>query len=164
MDSSSMHKKQAKKYESQRFFLLLNFGLFSFADEKSIIKFWRHGYGDLSEIVNDRKIVLRSMNFCFLVLCFHERNFFRDFRARTLKMVWNIQYSALEKNSGWMCVRACVKTSKNLNICISGITQLIELKFDIEVKPKCLFLPYNFCRNWLTHWDFITFRVFEKCL
>ena len=28
-----------------------------------------------------------------------------------------------------MCVRAYVKTSKNSNVCISGITQLIELKF-----------------------------------
>ena len=36
-------------------------------------------------------------------------------------------------------MRACVKTSKNSNVCISGISQLIELKFDMEVKPKCPF-------------------------
>ena len=44
-------------------------------------------------------------------------------------MVWNVRESGLEKTSEWMYVRACIKTSKNLNIYISGITQPIELKF-----------------------------------
>ena len=51
-------------------------------------------------------------------------------------MMWNVQKSGLEKMSGWMCVRACFKTSKNSNVCISGITQPIELKFGMEIKPK----------------------------
>ena len=36
-------------------------------------------------------------------------------------------------------MRACVKTPKNSNVCIPGITQPIEMKFGIQVKPKCPF-------------------------
>ena len=74
----------------------------------------------------------------------------------------NVQKSGLEKISKWMCVRAGVETSKNSNICISGITQSIELKFSTEVKPKWPFLQYNFCRNWLAYWDFMRFWIFWK--
>ena len=31
-----------------------------------------------------------------------------------------------------MCVRTCVRTSENSNICISGITQPVELKFEVS--------------------------------
>ena len=54
-------------------------------------------------------------------------------------------------------VRACVKTSKNLNVCILGITRPIELKIGLRIK-----LQYNFCRDWLTDWDFTTFVIFWK--
>ena len=44
----------------------------------------------------------------------------------------------------YMCVRvyvcACVKTSENSNVCISGITRLIGLESVIDAKPKCSFL------------------------
>ena len=64
-------------------------------------------------------------------------------------MVWNVQKSGLEK----MCVgraglRAYVKT------------QSIKLKFGLEVKPKYPFLEYNFCRNSLADWNFMTFWIF----
>ena len=36
-------------------------------------------------------------------------------------------------------MRAYIKTSKNSNVYISGITQPIEMKFGMEVKPKCPF-------------------------
>ena len=67
-------------------------------------------------------------------------------------MVWNVHKSGVEKKSPWTvcmpaCLRTCVKISKNSNVCISRSTQPIELKFGMEVKPKCLFVRYNFCRN-----------------
>ena len=39
---------------------------------------------------------------------------------------------------------------------------MFELIFGMEVKPKCPFLQYNFCRNWLADWNFVTFWIFRK--
>ena len=54
--------------------------------------------------------------------------------------MWNVQKSSLGIIFGWRCgVRACVKSSKDSNVCIAGITQPSILKFSIKVKLKCVF-------------------------
>ena len=80
-------------------------------------------------------------------------------------MVWNVQKSGFEKISEWNSVRACVKTSKNSNVCILTITQPIELKFDMEVKPKyILFFNIIFVATDYRIEILWRFEFLEKCL
>ena len=79
-------------------------------------------------------------------------------------MVWSVQKSGLEIISGWMCVRAYIKTSKNSNVYISGITQPIEMKFGMEVKPKCPFFGRISVAIDLRIEILWSFEFFFKCL
>ena len=91
----------------------------------------------------------------------HEKKI-RHFHVRKLKIMWNFQKNGLEKMFGWMCVRLCVETSKNSNVCISGISQRTKLKLCMEVEPKCYLFHYNFRQNWSTYWHFFVLKSVKK--
>ena len=53
--------------------------------------------------------------------------------------------------SEYPCLRTCVyrmlKLDKLKRLYLKNYTLLIELKFGVEVRPKCLFLEYNLRQN-----------------
>ena len=88
------------------------------------------------------KILIGSLSFQNISFCFLIKEALLSCKKIEIFVsVWNIQESDLEKISRRMCVRTCAKASRNSKG--PEITQPIESKFGMKLKPKCL--SSNFC-------------------